>query len=270
MALHTGSPTTFWPALGLAVTARVDAISRSRTPAGTVNSRSNTAAFHDLPTPPQSNRPSLEHHKPVDLVKKYFLEPKNSPMAIQVSKDEYHDIESSIEEIPGRTRYEYDYVTGKFTAFPNPLPAHEALIYPLGAVCTNLGEMISQAVPTARVTHRGASGTSLQNAKGRRTREKGADVSVNIQLADEDDRSFPLIVFEIGLSESVAALELDARHWLYETNGEVALVGLIKLTQPEVESHVEDWQVDMTFYQRYSYYCFLQKLAQFLLDMKGP
>jgi hypothetical protein len=177
-------------------------------------------------------------------------------------------------------RYTYNWIDETLTVYPMPSAAHEALLSPITFIYGQLVDDIKSHVPEAQETYLGSTYTDLEDAEGSVIRVKGPDSSIDIKLDpdgdhddddddddDDDGPAFPLIVFEVGVSEDEADLDVDARHWLYETRGKTVshdtlfsiprftktrqqLVGIIKFFQPANEHKINDWEVTMKFYQR--------------------
>ena len=100
-----------------------------------------------------------------------------------------------------------------------PSPAHEALLSLIAFVHQKLVNDIQCYVPQVKPSYPGSANTHLVNGAGHRTCDKAADFTLNITLDPSEEPVFPLIAFEIGLSQNEDELDLDAWHWLYENQG---------------------------------------------------
>jgi hypothetical protein len=167
--------------------------------------------------------PSLNPQSSSDIFDKIHRFISGSPdkeLELKVPKADFDQVCDMLESTNDSVRYSYSWIDEKLVVYPMPSAAHEALLSPITLIHERLVNDIKSHVPQAQLNHLGSALTHLENANGHRTRGKGADASVEIKLDPEDERVFPLIVFEIGLSQTEAELDLDARHWLYETQGQ--------------------------------------------------
>jgi hypothetical protein len=208
-----------------------------------------TKVFHDLPTPPDSTRSSLEKRPSSNAEKilEFSTGSRTESLLLTVSPEEYDAVVHSLEELPGTVRYEYNWATGLLTVYGNPSTAHEALILPLGHVFSDqLMHYVRQNVGSAKLMSMGQATRSLCTGD-KCTLEKGPDASIKIRL---DADNFSLIVAEIGVSQTHKELYRVARHYLYESNCEIVLVVLVKFTKPQNPEIADNWKATMEFLSR--------------------
>ena len=84
------------------------------------------------------------------------------------------------------------------------------------------------------------------------TRYKGlrssreADTAYKPLPARNGEYDWPTLVFESGLSESLARLRTDAQWWLVESGGHVNIVIIISIQAALSELHIEQWELGTT------------------------
>jgi hypothetical protein len=175
------------------------------------------APAHELLTPPPSTRPSLEFD-PLDSIRNFYQGPRTQRLNLKVPKHMFPQAKALIDAIPGRVRYEYDWLAGKLILYGGPSSIHESVIGPVHILIYQLTGKIQDSVSTRfQVASHGSAITTLRDRDGSPTREKSPDASWKLQLGDEELSGYPQLVFEVGYSESEKELEVDARHWLYES-----------------------------------------------------
>jgi hypothetical protein len=191
----------------------------------TYTGRTKTSVSHELPTPPDSNRSSLDHAPDnATQIRDFLTGSRNQRLELKVPKQEFESIHELVDSAPRNMRYEYNWFTGHLIIFGKESTVHESLTGPLWAVHQRLYQDIKMDVPSAKLGCQGSANTTLQNAYGDPTCEKCADFAVTIRLRDDQRPDYPLIVFEIGYSETEEQLFMDARKWLYETAGQVVCI----------------------------------------------
>jgi hypothetical protein len=167
-------------------------------------------------------------------IRNFFRGPRNKHLELKVPKEDFNSIQNIIDSATEYVRYEYSWINNDLILYAMPSLIHESLIGPICISFTQLREAIKADIPSVRMSWRGSGNTTLHNTAGRRTREKAADASINLRLGDEEWSSYPLIVFEIGYSETEEELALDARQWLYESRECVVCGVFCPLVYPNV------------------------------------
>jgi hypothetical protein len=116
-----------------------------------------------------------------------------------------------------------------------PSPEHEAVtrtfthdfmdqIRPMGL--TELGDLKDMGATTYR-------GTSTK---------KEPDSCWRPLAARPNKQDWPTLVFEVGVSETLRKLRMDARWWLANSQGRVKIVLLFKINQVARTIHIEKWE----------------------------
>jgi hypothetical protein len=234
-----------------------------------------TSLHNHQPSPNPNSSPEILHQ-----IDEFLTGSRDKSLELKVPKIYFNQVSTVLESADGCVRYTYNWIDETLTVYPMPSAAHEALLSPITFIYGQLVDDIKSHVPEAQETYLGSAYTDLEDAEGSVIRVKGPDSSIDIKLDpdgdhddddddddDDDGPAFPLIVFEVGVSEDEADLDVDARHWLYETRGKTVshdtlfsiprftktrqqLVGIIKFFQPANEHKINDWEVTMKFYQR--------------------
>jgi hypothetical protein len=133
---------------------------------------------------------------------------------------------------------------------PNPSPVHESLQNFFINIVSTIQRKMVEINPTAEVQSLGPQNTKLMR-KGRGTRDKGADLSLNVMLPDRPALVYPTFVVEVGYSESWDELIEDAIDWLCGTDGHILAALAVKFVKPEKEddfTDVEKWEGWMQLY----------------------
>lgn len=180
--------------------------------------------LQDLSTSHRNRHPSPNLKSSPDIlakIREFVTSSSDERLEVKVPKTDSKKVFEYLESAGGSVRYTYSWIDEKLVVYPMASAAHEALISPITLLLDKLVNDIQSRVPQAQTLYLGSSCTDLEDAIGRHVRIKIPDASIDIKLdpRDIDSSVFPRIVFEIGVSETEAELDLDARHWLYETNG---------------------------------------------------
>jgi hypothetical protein len=152
-----------------------------------------------------------------------------------VSPDEEAAIGHSIRALDLDTTVRLTYEDGLETLIVKLMPslAHESTAW---TFFSNVLAKIA-ALPGHSVNSVVATGATRFNVPGQGSKE--ADAGIRPVTRGRD--AWPSVVFEVGYSETLAALRTEARWWLLNSAGQTKMVIIIKISENPFSLHLECW-----------------------------
>ncbi|KAG0131590.1 hypothetical protein HOY82DRAFT_484989 [Tuber indicum] len=94
-----------------------------------------------------------------------------------------------------------------------------------------------QAIPGHSILSFIVIGTARFRARGGKSKEPDSGIRPAIRKSDE----FPSLVLEVGYSQTMRALQCDARWWLLNSNMRTKMVLIMKLSRDPALLEIESW-----------------------------